>query len=88
MKRDGQGKSYFDSEAGKTNFGWYQGVVGLIAHHVADSERPERVVAVLRHIYGDEGNWPVKTPALVAELEEMFPGLTALLRRSGTPYER
>lgn len=87
MKRDAQGKSYFDSDEGKKNFGWYQGVAGLIAHHVADSERPERVVAVLRRINQDEAHWPVKTPALVAELEQMFPGLTALLRRIGAPYE-
>lgn len=88
MKRDQQGKSYFDSKEGKQNFGWYQGVAGLIAHHVAYSERPERVVAVLRRINADEAHWPVKTPALVAELESLFPGLTALLRRIGAPYER
>ena len=88
MKRDASGTSYFDSEAGRKNFGWYQGVVGLIAHHVVDSERPERAVDQLRRVWAEESAWPVKTRDLVAELEQMFPGLTAMLRRLGASYER
>ena len=76
------GSPYFLSAEGGRNFGWYQGVAGLLGAHVI-AEGGDGVAHIRRTIAGDD---TPSTASLLAEMESMAPGTMALVERLGVGY--
>jgi hypothetical protein len=65
------------------NFGWYQGVTGLLAAHVSEDGRPALIAQTRRLVSGDT---VLTTAALVDAIEAIAPGARALLDSLGAGY--
>lgn len=70
------GTPYFLSGDGGANFGWYQGVVGLLGAHVLGRAEKDFVAHLRRMVSGEAAP---TTAEILAELESMAPGALALL---------
>ena len=71
------------TEEGGLNQSWYQGAVGLAAAHLYE-HAGFGMLAHVRRMIGGEG--PTTTPGIVAELEALAPGFSALLDRLGVDW--
>jgi hypothetical protein len=76
------GSPYFLSPEGAPNFGWYQGVVGVLGVHVI-AQRGDAVGHIRRVLSSDHAP---TTAELLAELEAIAPGARALLDSLGADY--
>ncbi|HSJ32220.1 MAG TPA: hypothetical protein VK933_12345 [Longimicrobiales bacterium] len=76
------GSPYFLSADGGRNFGWYQGVAGLLGAHVI-AQGGDGVAHIRRTITGD---YAPSTASILAELESIAPGTRALVERLDVGY--
>jgi hypothetical protein len=74
------GVPYRATPEGQANFGWYQGVVGLMAEQLHSS----RGDALLAHIrLALSGDRVLDTASILRDLEALSPGLTTMIRSRG-----